>query len=89
MQFTSLFTIAAVAATAFSAALPEAAPATSVTKYECSGTQKPVCCNNESIIGVLVCSVLSNNCDGGNAYCCDVKQTGLINLNSCGQIKLV
>ncbi|KAH6851058.1 hypothetical protein B0I37DRAFT_429511 [Chaetomium sp. MPI-CAGE-AT-0009] len=85
MQFTSLFTILAVAMTA--SALPaEVAPRLGgITS--CSAQSANVCCN-----GLASCLVtaLGKNCDG-SSYCCETTapQGGLVNVNALNCVKLL
>jgi hypothetical protein len=67
MQFTSLFTILAVAMTASALPAEQVAPRAANQVASCNNVQSQVCCD-----GVVGCTlnVLGTTCDGGS-YCCD------------------
>jgi len=85
MHFAKVIVPLAIAATASAVAIPEPAPVPAVemtiearnawpSSPSCNGNQKAVCCNGVLGILPLACNVLGNNCNGGNAYCCNTNQ---------------
>jgi hypothetical protein len=86
MQFTSLFTILAVAMTA--SALPsEVAPRLGgITS--CSSQSANVCCNG--LAADCLVTLLGKNCDG-SSYCCETNavQGGLVNVNALNCVKVL
>ncbi|KAH6640639.1 hypothetical protein F5144DRAFT_590072 [Chaetomium tenue] len=85
MQFTSLFTILAVAMTA--SALPsEVAPRLGgITS--CSSQSANVCCNG---LASCLVTVVGKNCDG-SSYCCETNavQGGLVNVDALNCVKVL
>ncbi|KAK4118207.1 hypothetical protein N657DRAFT_685404 [Parathielavia appendiculata] len=90
MQYSSIFTILALAMTAIAAPSEKVVRAGGgdTTIGSCNSSNSNVCCTS-GLLGVLNCiAVLGKNCEG-SAYCCSDKtiQNGVVNLDaSCVEV---
>ncbi|EGS23441.1 uncharacterized protein CTHT_0001330 [Thermochaetoides thermophila DSM 1495] len=97
MQFTTIFTVLALAFSAAAAPAPaEKSSGGSTTITSCSNESKPVCCNkSDGLIGVdvlgLTCAValLGGQCQG-TSYCCetDAAEGDGINITALNCVKV-
>jgi len=90
MQFSKIFAIATLSATAYSAAMPTGATDVPTTIAACNaaGNTSVQCCQG-GLLNLLGCvTLLGSTCsDNGNAYCCKQNNgAALISLQTCGRL---